>query len=125
MTWVGFACAVGEGGQRLDPQVYSHDWPGGHPNVALHLHQDRDVPMSRLLADGGRENTRAGRQVAALFQPYPPQSRQLDGVREDYNRPGEAKAAQPALAGLALRIPHLAPQVPLLLEFHAAKEVRE
>src|SRR6516165_10105756 len=62
MAWIGFACAIGEGGQRLDAQVHSHDWPTIHRRDMRLLDQDRDVPMPCLLRDrGGADRGRGGK----------------------------------------------------------------
>jgi hypothetical protein len=42
---------------------------------------------------GSRGSRGSGRQIAPLFEPQPPQARQLNGVGEDADRAGEAGAA--------------------------------
>src|SRR5262249_41118737 len=110
---VGDEGPIGEGGQRLDPQIHPHHRTAVHRNVMLHLHQDRDIPVSGLLADRGRANTYAtGRQIVALFEPCPPQTRYLDGVREHDDGSRKTEAAEAFLPGLRLRVADLAPQFP-------------
>ena len=62
------------------------------------------------------------RQIAALFESQPSQARQLDGVGEDDDGAGEAKAAQPALLGLALRIADFPAQLPCCLSLTRRKQ---
>src|SRR5258708_30431303 len=101
---------ISERGELLDAQVYSHDRPGVLPHDMLLLDKHGDVPMLRLLGDGGRQTFGICGEIATLFEPQSPQARQLDGIREDDYRASEAKAAQPALLALARGIAELAAQ---------------
>ena len=38
MAWIGLHCAIREGGQRLDTQVYTYDWPSVGWRLVLLLH---------------------------------------------------------------------------------------
>src|SRR5258706_7426601 len=114
---------VRERGELLDAQVYSHDRPRVLPHDMLLLDQHGDVPMLRLLGDGGGQNFGIGGEIATLLEPQSPQARQLDDTREDDYRASEPKSAQPAFSVLAPGIAELAVQLAVLLELGAAEEV--
>src|SRR5258708_25481281 len=56
VAWVLLSMTISERGELLDAQVYSHDRPGVLPHDMLLLDQHGDVPMLRLLGDGGRQD---------------------------------------------------------------------
>src|SRR5262249_36055505 len=78
-------------------------------------------------AQGSREDLDAwcasGGQTFPCLLALPAQPVQLDGVREDGNRAGEAKAAKPLLLGLARGVAECALPPAVLLQLAPAEEV--
>src|SRR5258708_34797947 len=75
VAWVLLSMTISERGELLDAQVYSHDRPGVLPHDMLLLDQHGDVPMLRLLGDGGRQDFGIGGgspTVQTPPAPHPP-----------------------------------------------------
>src|SRR5260221_6536331 len=104
---------VRERRQPLQTQVDAHHRARVLWHHVLLLDQQRDVPVPRLLADGGREDVDARWEIATLLEPQPPQARQLDDAGEHDDGAGEAKAAEPTFLALVRGIAELAAQLAL------------
>ncbi len=116
--------SVGQGRQPLQAQVDAHHRARVLWHHVLLLDQQRDVPVSRLLGDGGRRHLHAaGGQVLALLQAQPAQARELHRIRGDDDGPRQPETAQPTFLGLVLGKAQFASVLPRRLEPHPAKEV--
>src|SRR6516165_5376267 len=63
MAGIGLACAIGEGGERLDAQIHPHHWSPIHWRDMLLFNQDGDIPASPALAHGGGADRGRGGQI--------------------------------------------------------------